>query len=396
MRPAVGLLAVAAVGAGLVAATVPGAATDPAPARVVTSATALAVPALLAPAVVGVPTRVRVATGRARVPVVLERAVGRSWRLLARATTERRGAATFSWLPTSAGRVSVRVRVVGGASPVSRVLTLTVAPRATGVVVPASATGVVRRVVAAAGQRMWLDCAGTGGPTVVLVAGIWGTHDDWGRQLPGWRAGGRVCVYDRPGVGLSPARSGSSAVHAGVHAGELRALLRAAGERGPFLLVGHSYGGMVARALLAQWPALVAGLVLQDSVPPGVQLRYDDYGRTRAEGGAVVDYDLSSQATAGLAPLAGLPLVVLAAGRPVTWAPDWVRAWWAAEQHRTALASSNALDLVATAAEHQLQVFAPTATSTSVTVLRRALRGRVALPVCGASWQRLGVTCRRS
>jgi pimeloyl-ACP methyl ester carboxylesterase len=183
-------------------------------------------------------------------------------------------------------------------------------------------------------------------------------------------------------------------VHAGVHAGELRALLRAAGERGPFLLVGHSYGGMVARALLAQWPALVAGLVLQDSVPPGVQLRYDDYGRTRAEGGAVVDYDLSSQATAGLAPLAGLPLVVLAAGRPVTWAPDWVRAWWAAEQHRTALASS----MHSTSSPPRPSTScrsSPPATSTSVTVLRRRCAG-VWRCRCGASWQRLGVTCRRS
>ncbi len=240
---------------------------------------------------------------------------------------------------------------------------------------------------------MWIDCAGRGGPTTVLISGLWGTHADWKAQIGSWRTHGRVCVYDRPGVGFSPGRAGTKRVDAGLHAVELRALLRAAGERGPFLLVGHSYGGLVARSVLRQTPALVAGLELLDAVPPGIQALYAGYGHTRDEGGAVIDIDVSSAATAYQAPLPGLPLAVVSAGHPITWAPGWVAGLWTREQNKAAHGSANSLRLVALDGLHQLQVYAPVVTLRSVETLRTAVRRHLPLPRCPGSWAAIRAQC---
>jgi pimeloyl-ACP methyl ester carboxylesterase len=62
----------------------------------------------------------------------------------------------------------------------------------------------------------------------------------------------RVCTYDRGGIGVSDARPRTvSPITSTTQAGELHALLDAIGEQGPFVYVGHSYGGMIARAFAA-------------------------------------------------------------------------------------------------------------------------------------------------
>ena len=113
-----------------------------------------------------------------------------------------------------------------------------------------------------------------------------------------------------PASGLSPARSPHTTVDAGRHARELGALLATANVHGPLVVVGHSYGGLVARAFVARYPTRVAGLVLVEGVAP-----YDRLSHYWSEGGDRVD-TWASSAAARLMRLGSVPLVVLSAQDP--------------------------------------------------------------------------------
>jgi pimeloyl-ACP methyl ester carboxylesterase len=116
------------------------------------------------------------------------------------------------------------------------------------------------------GHRLHLHCTGTGSPTVVLASGLGGSSPLWARIADGSAGTTRVCAYDRAGQGWSddaPAPQDSAAV-----AGDLHALLAAAGESGPYVLAGHSTGGVYALTYAARYPEQTAGLVLLDSASP--------------------------------------------------------------------------------------------------------------------------------
>jgi pimeloyl-ACP methyl ester carboxylesterase len=85
----------------------------------------------------------------------------------------------------------------------------------------------------------------------------------------------RVCAYDRPGtpVDEKPSRSDpvSQPTTAKDAVGDLHALLTAAGEPGPYVLVGHSYGGLIVRLYASTYPKDVSGLVLVDALSEGLQ-----------------------------------------------------------------------------------------------------------------------------
>lgn len=120
------------------------------------------------------------------------------------------------------------------------------------------------RLVNVGGHRLHLHCTGTakGRPAVVLEAGLVESGASWAaiqRRLAG---GLRVCSYDRAGYAWS--EDGPGPRTAGRAADELRALLAAAGEPGPYVLAGYSYGGEVVRLFAARHPDLTAGLVLID------------------------------------------------------------------------------------------------------------------------------------
>ncbi len=113
------------------------------------------------------------------------------------------------------------------------------------------------------GRDLHLWCAGSGSPTVVLESGLGGFSHDWSHLQPVIASQTRVCSYDRAGYGWSDETDmplGSAQV-----AADLRALLTGAGEDGPFIVVGHSIGGLHARSFARQYPDEVAGIVLIDS-----------------------------------------------------------------------------------------------------------------------------------
>lgn len=268
---------------------------------------------------------------------------------------------------------------------------LTPAPVAVPLSRAAESHGRVVGVVAAAGQRQFIDCRGTGGPTVVLVSGLWGWSKDWSGQVRSWRRGGRVCTYDRPGLGASQPRRGPSSVDAGTHARELRALLRAAGEKGRLILVGHSYGGLIVRAYQRRYPRSVGALLLLDAVPPGLESQYPAYGTTFQEAGTTISLKASSQATGFDRALAHVPLVVLS-GQTRSWNPEKSRLWDEG-QDRAARASGVAVRLVARGASHQLQVTAPAAVDQALRTLRTGLRKGTFRGGCHRDWAAVGADC---
>jgi pimeloyl-ACP methyl ester carboxylesterase len=122
------------------------------------------------------------------------------------------------------------------------------------------------RLVDVGGYRLHLACTGTGAPTVVLLNGLAETSPLWARITPAIAATTRVCTYDRAGQGWSDdSPNPADAINA---ATDLHRLMAAAGEPGPFVLAGHSSGGVHALMYTHLYSTDVAGVVLLDSASP--------------------------------------------------------------------------------------------------------------------------------
>lgn len=152
------------------------------------------------------------------------------------------------------------------------------------------------------GRSLYLECRGHGSPTVILEAGALSRADVWSRDkldpagsrtmvLPGVAAFTRVCAYDRPGTLLEvnpkfdpnvplflPSRSTPvpQPRTARDRVADLHALLTAAKIPGPYVLVGHSAGGLITRLYASIYPDDVVGMVLIDTTPENVWLRFHE------------------------------------------------------------------------------------------------------------------------
>jgi pimeloyl-ACP methyl ester carboxylesterase len=115
-------------------------------------------------------------------------------------------------------------------------------------------------------HELHIDCVGHGSPTVVLEAALGNTSAQWVRVRQQVSKVTRVCTYDRAGMGWS--EGGPEPRDATRITGELHALLEGAGVEGPYVMVGHSFGGLYARAHAARYPGQTAGVVLVDSSHP--------------------------------------------------------------------------------------------------------------------------------
>ena len=124
--------------------------------------------------------------------------------------------------------------------------------------------------------RLHLECTGSRGPTVILEPGGGGSAASMGLIAPAVARDSRVCVYDRAGRGWSdPAASPPDGAQI---ATDLHTLLTRAHVPGPYVLAGHSFGGLYVRTYAAKYPEEVAGLVLVDSTAA------HEHPRVRAEG----------------------------------------------------------------------------------------------------------------
>jgi pimeloyl-ACP methyl ester carboxylesterase len=151
----------------------------------------------------------------------------------------------------------------------------------------------------------------------VLIAGGGRTANDWAKVQPAVSSFARVCSYDRAGLGKSDkAESKPQSVDEIVE--NLHTLLKVSGEKGPFILVGHSLGGIYVRAFVTRFPDEVAGLVFVDSSHEEGALRLHQLDpksqeltqETAQEGFFVKPGERLDWRTE-------LPLIVLARGKPI-------------------------------------------------------------------------------
>jgi pimeloyl-ACP methyl ester carboxylesterase len=116
------------------------------------------------------------------------------------------------------------------------------------------------------GHRLHLHCTGSGSPAVVLEPGGGEMSSNLGWITPAVARDTRVCVYDRAGRGWSePTDTAQDGLQI---AADLHTLLDRGGVPGPYVLAGHSFGGLYVRTFAALYPAQIAGLVLIDSTAP--------------------------------------------------------------------------------------------------------------------------------
>jgi pimeloyl-ACP methyl ester carboxylesterase len=116
------------------------------------------------------------------------------------------------------------------------------------------------------GHRLHLHCTGSGSPTVVLEPGAGASSSDLAWIAPVVARDTTVCVYDRAGRGWSdPTDRPQDGTHI---AADLHTLLDRAHVPGPYVLAGHSFGGLYVQSFAAQFPDQVAGMVLLDSTAP--------------------------------------------------------------------------------------------------------------------------------
>ncbi len=214
------------------------------------------------------------------------------------------------------------------------------------------------------GRSVYLRCVGTGDTSVVFEAGAGASSSSWWRVLPMVGRFTRACAYDRAGRGRSD-RPPSTPTAFDV-ADDLHTALDAAGVKPPYVLVGHSLGGLYARLYASRHRAALAGLVLVDPVPAAAdeilavlprELR--SLIRTEIEAREGLDWDASLRQLREAQPLGDLPLVVIAAGRRPTSASgdllDRVGPLWRAGQEALAGLSSNGRLVVAHRSGHFVQ-----------------------------------------
>ena len=240
------------------------------------------------------------------------------------------------------------------------------------------------------GFSLWIECRGSGSPTVVLDAGLGSGHGAWVGVAPELEKTTRVCTYDRAGIGESDSRPGRPATSVGAMADELDRLLQTAGLPGPYVLVGHSYGGMVVRLAANRHPDTVAGLVLVDASSghqfEGAWLANDD---AWYDGGTDVDRVASGPELAAVRSLGAIPLIVLTEGQMSgQFEVDWSRF-----QDELATLSPNVLHLVARDSEHGIQDKAPALVIDAIRADVEAVRATSRLAACGPRFESLGAEC---
>jgi len=129
-----------------------------------------------------------------------------------------------------------------------------------------AAYGEEGKLISVGQARMYINCSGTGSPALILESGLGDSSIAWAAIQPALSKNTRVCSYDRLGVGYSD--DVSEPRDAARISSELHNLLDNAHIPGPYVLMGHSIGGLYVREFAMQFPKEVAGLILVDATPP--------------------------------------------------------------------------------------------------------------------------------
>ena len=214
------------------------------------------------------------------------------------------------------------------------------------------------------GHRLYIECLGAGTPTVIFEAGYGGDHHAWDAVEPEVARATRVCAYDRAGLGLSagehPKRRGPFEQE-----DDLDDLLDAASIAPPYVIVGHSYGGILAWLFARRHHDDVEGLVLLDASHPRQVERFravlpaDAPAEPEEVSPENVKFSEAAHAAADLGSLGDTRLVVVTAGQEDDGMPARIAARlqrvWLSLQDDYARRSSDTVHVVARYSGHFIQ-----------------------------------------
>jgi pimeloyl-ACP methyl ester carboxylesterase len=252
---------------------------------------------------------------------------------------------------------------------------------------------VVDEMVDIGGHSLHIYCMGEGSPPVVIDVGFGASSTNWRAIQEQMAQDMRVCAYERAGYGRSD--PGPEPRHSQQVAGELRMLLENAGIEAPYVLVGHSLGGLNVQVFADLYPDLVAGAVLLDPPPLGFitgerfpelyQMAEQEtagllavaenargatdpeekarasYYQTLASEHAMMMADNAKQVTA-IESFGDMPLIVLASGEPNPAFGDSAEAFqqfWNQQSQALAAKSANGAYILAEESGHNLYADVP-------------------------------------
>jgi pimeloyl-ACP methyl ester carboxylesterase len=258
------------------------------------------------------------------------------------------------------------------------------------------------------GRSLYMECVGAGSPTVVLEAGFGADTFSWRDVQPLIGRRTRTCAYDRAGTGSSDAPPGVRDARDEI--ADLRRLLARARVEPPYVLVGHSYGGVLARVFAHLYPSETAGLVLIDTLGrDGRRRLLAIWPRSQApkirrglattvmEG---VDLAVGEAIASKVTSLGGMPLAVITAGRQDNFPRTPARLYralkrlWDGMQDELAARSENSVHVVALASNHDILSGQPSVIVQAVQAVVGAAHSHARLPPCRRLFRGSDVRCR--
>jgi pimeloyl-ACP methyl ester carboxylesterase len=227
------------------------------------------------------------------------------------------------------------------------------------------------------GQNYHMETAGTSGPTVVFEAGLGNDSATWKLVAGPIAQFARVVLYDRAGLGQSlPMKPRDSAITAEEVATNLRSLLSAADIRPPYVLVGHSLGGLYVQMFARKYPGDVSGVVLLDSASPTAPSELKTRARLEPGTPAYLEeqgMSESNRQVANAAPFPNVPLAIIAATDHGPYFKQWEPTLMQLQQQLATLSPQGTL-VVANGSGHDVQIDRPEMVIDAVRQIARAAR----------------------
>jgi pimeloyl-ACP methyl ester carboxylesterase len=233
----------------------------------------------------------------------------------------------------------------------------------------------IDRQVSIGTHALHLYCQGRGSPTVVIDTGSGETYEGWLPLINELAQETRVCAYDRAGYGQS--EPGPLPRDAGREADELRLLLQKAGVKSPYVLVGHSLGGINAQVFAGRYASLVAGAVLIDPTPlgwiagdafPELHAQFDQQAAALESQGEALRRSSDPKEVAGANFMAAIPsfgdmpLTVIASTAPNPQfgaSAEAFQRYWIAQSEELARKSTRGVFIRAEGSSHHVHLDAP-------------------------------------
>jgi pimeloyl-ACP methyl ester carboxylesterase len=194
------------------------------------------------------------------------------------------------------------------------------------------------------GENLHIETLGTSGPIVVFEAGLGNDATTWKSVASPIATFARVVLYDRPGLGRSsPLKDKNAAVTADEVATRLHALLNAADIRPPYILVGHSLGGLYVQMFARKYPMDVSGVVLLESSSPDAPSQLKTRARLEPGTPAYLEQEgipESNMQVKNGGPFPNVPLAVVAATDHGPYFKQWEPTLMRLQQQLATLSAS--------------------------------------------------------